>query len=512
MSSDIPQQSEGTILRRLLSGSAYSMANLVLAVVVGLILSPYVIHTLGDRLFGMWALVGTLTGWYGMLDFGISGAVGRYITVSFTKGDKDGVNSYASIGYLIFTTIGILGFLISVGVSFFVRWLYPDIEDIGLLRFVIVVLGVNFAIDFPLRVYAGIISGCLRSDLTGRRSLIFRILSAVLTFLVLYSGGRLIAMSLQATFLALTNMVVFYWMARAVFPELKLRPSSIHKEHVKPLFSYSIFTAFTQIMDLLKFRMNNVFVAAFITLEMVTHYTIYTTLSSYGLQVIQVFTGWLGSWFTRLDAMGRGDDVRNHLMFACKFTVYLGTFITFGLTFWSIPFITRWVGAQYLEIYDTFLLMRFPVMLVFWTSVSVQYLYATAKHYYYAAITIVDTTIYLTVLFFTINHFGILALSIGATASGIVTRIFLLPIVICRLTGISFVTYWYDLTCHTFKSTICLLAPYFITLYLAVPEYRWLFLNGAVCAFVYAISIYFVGFTKDERRKVLGKLVNKPRG
>lgn len=503
------QPSESKVLQRLLTGSAMSMVNMCLAIIVGLLLSPYVIRTLGDRLFGMWALVGTLTGWYGLLDLGISGAVSRYITVSFSKGDKEGVNSYASIGFIIFTCVGFAGTVCAIFVSFFLRWLYPEMEDLGLMRLVIIILGVNFAIDFPLRVFSGIIGGCLRSDLSGARNIVFRIISAFSTFLALYLGGRLVTLSLTATGVALANAVSFYILARYVFPELRLSPKSVHREHIKPLFSYSFFTGFTQIMDLLKYRANNIFVAAFITLEMVTYYTVFTTLSSYGVQLINCLIGWFTTWFTRLDAQGQHEDIKSHFKFATKISVYLGSFVTFGLIFWTTPFVTRWVDAKYLEIYDAFLLLRFPVILVLWTAISVKYLYATAKHYYYSILTIIDSGIYLLILFLLIQDYGIMGIAIASSVATGITRIVLLPIVICRLQGLSYVTYWRNILQWFLISTICFIVPYFISLRLVVPEYKWLVLNGIICATLYGVSICFLGFSKEERGKIIAKIRNK---
>ena len=60
-----------TILRNVIS----NWAGYAISVAGALILSLFVVRTLGDKLYGLWALIMLLTGYYGPLDLGIRAAV-----------------------------------------------------------------------------------------------------------------------------------------------------------------------------------------------------------------------------------------------------------------------------------------------------------------------------------------------------------------------------------------------------------------------------------------------------
>src|SRR5260370_41897146 len=45
---------------------------------VGFLLTPYVLHHLGDEAFGLWVLVVTLVGYYGLFDAGVRSSILRY--------------------------------------------------------------------------------------------------------------------------------------------------------------------------------------------------------------------------------------------------------------------------------------------------------------------------------------------------------------------------------------------------------------------------------------------------
>ena len=55
-------------------------------VLVGLFLSPILLHWLGDTAFGIWVLIFSITGYYGLFDLGIRSSVVRYVS-KFTATD-----------------------------------------------------------------------------------------------------------------------------------------------------------------------------------------------------------------------------------------------------------------------------------------------------------------------------------------------------------------------------------------------------------------------------------------
>ena len=48
-----------------------------LNILIGVFMSPFILHRLGDTAFGLWVLVFSLTGYYGIFDFGIRSSLVR---------------------------------------------------------------------------------------------------------------------------------------------------------------------------------------------------------------------------------------------------------------------------------------------------------------------------------------------------------------------------------------------------------------------------------------------------
>ena len=79
---------KGQILRNV--GSSWFA--LGVNVLVGIFLSPYILHRLGDVAFGLWILVFSVTGYYGLFDLGIRSSIVRYIAKYSANEEHDELN------------------------------------------------------------------------------------------------------------------------------------------------------------------------------------------------------------------------------------------------------------------------------------------------------------------------------------------------------------------------------------------------------------------------------------
>src|SRR5262245_61339072 len=87
--------------------------------VIAIFLSPYVVHRLGSTSYGVWTLVVSLVGYLGLLDFGVRGAVTRYIAKFHGQADNQSTSRLVSSALGIFALIGCLAILIAMLISFY---------------------------------------------------------------------------------------------------------------------------------------------------------------------------------------------------------------------------------------------------------------------------------------------------------------------------------------------------------------------------------------------------------
>jgi len=196
------------VLANSLSGTSLYFVNIVVA----FIMAPVLIHTLGNRDYGLWELVMSVIGYMGLLDLGIGTALVRF--VSFADGKNDPVDMQQTISTSFFF-FGALGF---VAVSFFLFFsLYPqliagpDIKDVANLRTVFLLLSINAIFLFPLQTFVATLMGVQRHFFINNVRIVLLVTQASLTYylLQLYPDHGLVVLALLLPFFTALQFVLF---------------------------------------------------------------------------------------------------------------------------------------------------------------------------------------------------------------------------------------------------------------------------------------------------------------
>src|SRR3954471_13427450 len=124
-------------------------------VLVGIFLSPYILHRLGDDAFGLWILIFSVTGYYGLFDLGIRSSIVRYIAKYSATDSRDElyrlVNT-AMCGYSIIATVAMTVTLIT---TYYVHSIFPKIPaaSVPTARWLLLMVGTSVSVGFPLGVF-----------------------------------------------------------------------------------------------------------------------------------------------------------------------------------------------------------------------------------------------------------------------------------------------------------------------------------------------------------------------
>ena len=96
----------------------WNSGGIAAGIVVSFFLSPFLIRTLGDGPYGMLALIGEITGYYGLLDLGMRTAVGYFVARGVARRDLSAVNDVMhNIFWILSAAAGIV-VIISLAVMY----------------------------------------------------------------------------------------------------------------------------------------------------------------------------------------------------------------------------------------------------------------------------------------------------------------------------------------------------------------------------------------------------------
>jgi O-antigen/teichoic acid export membrane protein len=91
-----------------------SWVALAVNILVGIFLSPFILHHLGDAAFGIWVLIFSLTGYYGIFDFGIRSSIIRFVSKYTATNDLSEVSGVINTALFTYSCVGALCLLITV--------------------------------------------------------------------------------------------------------------------------------------------------------------------------------------------------------------------------------------------------------------------------------------------------------------------------------------------------------------------------------------------------------------
>jgi len=206
--------------RKLAAGSLARVGHFVLQVVVAFLMTPLMVRALGDRDFGVWTVVGALVGYYGLFDLGIHSAVCRYVAAGLAARDRAQVAGVVSTSFVLFSWAGGAVLVLTLVAAALCTVLASGPADAGILRWLVLLLGLRTALGFPFRVYAAFLSASLRYDLTAGAAILRLILVNVLLLEVLVRGHGLVAMGAVLLLGSLVESLIWVLACHWIHPGL----------------------------------------------------------------------------------------------------------------------------------------------------------------------------------------------------------------------------------------------------------------------------------------------------
>lgn len=498
-----------TQLRLLMFSAGFRFFSTVFSMGIGFFMMPFVIGILGKEDNGLFVLVGSVIGSLSLLEMGLNTAVSRNIAASIGTKDVTSLNQYYNSGFFLFLGVGIVCSFISLLLAVFAKFFFPDLEKIALFSVLLVLVGVQFSIQLPLRAFSGLLSGSLRHDLVSVLSMMLRLANCAATVVILLCGGRLVALAIAG--LAITTIGSFFWYlaAKSVVPESKINIRFVKWTRVKELYKYASFSFVSQIAKLCNRQLTVFVITLYLGLASVTIFSVATTLSSHFGQTVMLTSNILSPAFAQLVAQKQMDTLKKALRLAMKISIAVSVFITFGFIAWGNAFITRWVGDSFAEAYPALVLLCIAALLEFSQSPAVEYLYGTSNHHFYARVCSIEALLMLFLCPVLTYYFGLFGTAYSIFTVSCVVHGFLLPRYICRVLAISWREYFHLIIGPFSSALIGIIIPCLITYQFLESNYPSLFAVGIASTCAYIPVIFFCTFSSGERSMLLKAIKRK---
>jgi O-antigen/teichoic acid export membrane protein len=491
----------------MLTGSALRLGYFALAALFAMLLMPLMVHRLGDRAYGFWSFAMAFIGYYALIDLGLTSAISQYICIAIGRKDAAACRAVFNAALRIQSLLGCVALAVTAVLALAAHWIFRNPADASLFAQVIAILGINAALAFPARVYAGLLDAQLRFDLRSGLDLLALVLRNLLAAWVVLSGGGLLALSWTTLLASLPTLVLQVTLGRREACWARIGRQTSKGSAAPSLFSYSMYTFGASLADLLRFQVDALVISAFIGLAVVTHYRIATVLVNYYINALLAINGLFQPVMSRMHGASDRAGLERVLFFATKVSLCASAFICCAVIGWGRPFIARWMGVNYEDAYLPTVLLALAVFLDVSQGPSVCLLYATFRHRFYTCINIAEGVVNLVCSLLLVRSYGIVGVAAGTLMGAILMRVILQPIVVCRVSGLRYGHY-----VRFFSGNLLRFGAFMgLAILLLHPairsSYPWLAASALCATCLYAAGSWFLGFNRSERQHFRDALV-----
>lgn len=485
--------------KQLVSNTFFNILNLGVNILTAFFLTPFVIHSLGDRMYGVWTLVGTFIGYYGFLDLGVSSAVSRYLTKSIGEKQPENINVVASTALILFTGISLIGLIVTFIGVILCPLFVANKSDIVTFQIIFSLLGVSVSISFTSRVFGGVLFAYLRSDLCFIVQIITCLLRVALTYQVLLLGYKLIAIASVTFFISLLDNALVILISLKLFPHITYFGRYFNKETVKSLLSYGSYTIISQLADILRFNVDNLVITIYLGVACVTPYSIAFQIIRYFTFIVGAVSSAMKPVFSIYDGANDYESIREKYIFGMKLTSTFALFLGINMILYGNPFIVRWVGKEYENSYIVLVILAIVFTYELMQSQGIGVMYSLSKHKYLAYLNIGEGIGNLVLSIILAKKFGIYGVALGTAIPMFIAKTFFQPLYVCKIIQLPVLHYIKPLVISLSVSILICLGYYMLIKPYIIPDYLRLLMIGGGISIIFFPLAYVTIFNDTEK-------------
>lgn len=363
-------------MSQLKKGALLTYLNIFLTNIIGVVLTPFIIRSLGDSEYGLYTLIGSFVIYLSLMDMGLNNTIVRFVAKYRLQNNKVAEQEFLSTTMIVYFGISFVLVLIGILLFFNIDSIFDKSlteVEIHKAKIMFVILVFNLSFSLPGGAFQAICNAYEHFVFPRVVTIVKYLLRAVSIVAILSLGSKAIGLVILETVLSLITIIVT---AIYVYQKLNIRISL--KTHnfslVKEIFNYSFWVFLFGIVA--KFQWN----AGQVVLGMNTNTV---TVAIFGVGIM--LGGYYGAFASAINGLlipkatkmvldnSDGNTLTEAMIRIGRINFYILAFILSGFYLFGQQFILLWVGKTYsnswLVALLVMLVVTLPLIQVFGNSV-----------------------------------------------------------------------------------------------------------------------------------------------
>jgi O-antigen/teichoic acid export membrane protein len=441
---------------QILKNVSSSWLSLGVNVAAGIFLSPFILHRLGDVAFGIWVLIFSLTGYYGLFDLGIRSSIVRYVSKFSATNDKEDLARLINTSLFGYTCVGVLSMLITLAGYFYVDRVFRIPEEFqSTARWLLLMVGTSVAVGFPLGIVSGFLEGLQKFYVLNWTNIAFTLLRAALIVLFLDRGYGLLTVAFITVSLPLFSSIVRGAIALRILP-VPFGFRYIDRATFRQVAKYSSVTFTIMIAGRLKFKTDEIVIGTMLSAAAITYFNIGARIVDYAGEVVTSLAQIFVPMASQSEATGDMHRLRKIFIVGNRVCAFAILPICAILIILGKSVIEVWVGSRYVAAsYPVLVVMIIPWTLMLSQGASGRILFGMGQHGTWAKVTLIEGVVNLILSVLLVRPFGIVGDALGTAIPLTCSMVLFMPQHLCSKLG--------------FRVTSFLRQAYFLPLIICIP-------------------------------------------
>jgi O-antigen/teichoic acid export membrane protein len=471
-------------------------------VLTGLFLSPFILHRLGDSAYGIWVLIFSVTGYYGLFDLGIRTSIVRYVSKFAATQETESLAKLINTSLFSYACIGVASMLVTLAVCAHMDRLFRiPAEFHTTARWLLLMVGSSVALGFPLGIFGGVLEGLQRFYIVNWTSTAASLIRTVLIVVVMSHGFGLLTVAFITVALPLVSSIVRGAVALRIL-NISFGFHYLDKSTFRLMANYSGITFVVLVAGRLRFQTDEIVIGTFLSASAITYFSIGARIVDYSSELVSSLAQIFIPMSSHSHATGDTDRLRKIMLAGNRACAFIILPIAAILIILGKSIIETWVGSRYIaQSYPVLVILIIPFTLMLAQSASGRILFGTSQHKTFAVVALIEGIANLILSLLLVRPYGIVGDALGTAIPLSCNMLLFMPGHVCSTLGIRMATFLREayslplIACAPMVVVLLLMQTWFVA-----HSYRQLAVQLLVAGSVYGAGLLWMYRTKRAFR------------
>lgn len=334
---------------RLYRSTLSSWAAYAVFVVAGFFMPRLIDQHLGQATLGIWDFAWSIVAYLSLTQLGVGSAVNRYVARYRTQGEFGSLarTTASAFGIQLVAATAAIGLTVALALLLQSRTGPPGESGGSQVPWVILLLGLNAAVQMAFDVFRGVITGCHRWDVHNGLNASSYVVTVAAMASALVFGGDLVSLALATLAVTLLTEVARVAVAYSICPELSVDLRRLDRGTVHQLLRFGLKSFLVDASGLILYQSANILIASNLGVAALAVFARPMALVRHATVIVNKYAYVLAPTASSLQAAGRSDGVSALVVRTASVAMYLALPMMLGLAILGDSILDLWMGAAY---------------------------------------------------------------------------------------------------------------------------------------------------------------------